>query len=270
MSQFDYCYRFFNDDIKNGILACGYINYSHSGDLKSQIKNEYYSCSIILSGKAKLKDSFGNEYSLLPGLVFQKFPGESYTLSIKSEEDWQEFVINIGSSIFDALVSINLLYTSSPVFKIKLLPYLEQWMPVLLAQLKESNSETLSENLFNTQKFLINLHKEGMSSSNNDTKAIIESSKQLLFYQFKSHVSLKDIAESYGMSYEKFRKLFKKEMGMSPIQFHLDCKFMVARRLLTEGLPIKIVASEVGYSDPYIFSRQFKKYTGVSPSHYKK
>lgn len=270
MSVSDYCYRFFNDDVKNGILACGYINRSQANDLSQQIKNTYYSCSILLSGSGVLKDSKGQEYNLSPGTVFQKFPDESYSIIIDADEEWQEFIINIGCSIYDALLSLNLLYNSSPVFKIKLLPYLEQWMPVLLNQLKASNSETLSESLFNTQKFIINLHKEGLSSSNQDTKSVIESSKQLLFYQFKEPISLKNIAESYGMSYEKYRKLFKAELGMSPIQFHLDCKFLVARRLLTEGLPIKIVAEEVGYSDPFIFSKQFKKYTGVSPSYYKK
>lgn len=270
MSKSDYCYRFFNEDEKNGILACGHISISPVNDLTSNIQNEYYSCSILLSGSGIFKSSKGEEYILSSGMVFQKFPGESYTLTINTGQEWQEFAINIGCSVFDALKSLNLLYVLAPVFKIKLLPYLEEWMPVLLGQLKNSTPEILSETLFNMQKFIVSIHKEGLSGSNQDIKAVIESSKQLLFYQFKESISLKNIAASYGMSYEKYRKMFKKELGVSPIQFHLQCKFLVARRLITEGLPIKIVAEEVGYSDPFIFSRQFKKYTGVSPSYYKK
>ena len=33
--------------------------------------------------------------------------------------------------------------------------------------------------------------------------------------------------------------------------------------------PIKVIALETGYSDPYYFSRVFKKAMGVSPDHYR-
>ena len=33
--------------------------------------------------------------------------------------------------------------------------------------------------------------------------------------------------------------------------------------------PVKVVASEAGYRDPYYFSRLFKKVMGHSPEHYR-
>lgn len=267
----DFCYRFFNDDMENGILAVGYLVRTQANDFFKDFSNKYYSCSLLIKGSGILKDSDGVEHPLSPNVVFQRFPGQSYSLIPKGSDEWYEFCISIGKNVFEALSSLDLLYTAYPVFPIEMMPYLEQWMPVLLNQLKSTEAQELSEVLFNTQKLLINLHKEGIRSYASDVSQVIAASRQLLSkQQYKEPLKLEEIAASFGMSYEKYRKLFKQEVGVSPLQFHLQCKFQVAQRLLTEGLSIKAVANEVGYQDPFIFSRQFKKYMGVSPSHFKK
>jgi YesN/AraC family two-component response regulator len=33
--------------------------------------------------------------------------------------------------------------------------------------------------------------------------------------------------------------------------------------------PIKQISEQVGYNDPFFFSRDFKRYTGVSPKNYR-
>ena len=47
-----------------------------------------------------------------------------------------------------------------------------------------------------------------------------------------------------------------------------QAKWIYARFYL--GMTVKEIAAEVGYNDPFYFSRLFKKYMGVSPSEYKK
>jgi AraC family transcriptional regulator, arabinose operon regulatory protein len=267
----DFCYRFFNHDMENGILAIGYLTRSQTNDFFKEFSNKYYCCSLLIKGRGVLVDSEGKEYALAPNVVFQRFPGHSYSLIPKVSDEWYEFCISIGKNVYEALSSLNLLYTAYPVFPIRMMPYLEQWMPVLLNQLKSTDAQELAEVLFNTQKFLINLHKEGVRSYDSDVSQVIAASRQLLSkQQYKETLNLKEIAASFNMSYEKYRKLFKEEVGVSPLQFHLQCKFQVAQRLLTEGLSIKAVADEMGYQDPFIFSRQFKKYMGVPPSHFKR
>jgi AraC-like DNA-binding protein len=267
----DFCYRFFNNDAENGILAVGFLTRSQANDFFKEFSNKYYSCSLLLNGTGKLVGREGKEYPLSSNIVFQRFPGQTYSLIPKTSGEWYEFCISIGKNVYEALSSLNLLYTDHPVFPIRMMPYLEQWMPVLLEQLKSTDAQELPEVLFNTQKFLINLHKEGVRRYDSEVSQIIGASRQLLSkQQYKEPLNLEKIAASFNMSYEKYRKLFKQEVGISPLQFYLQCKFQVAQRLLTEGLSIKAVAYEMGYQDPFIFSRQFKKYMGVSPSHFKK
>lgn len=265
----DYCYRFLNDDIVNGILSCGFLVRSSTSDSIINYANEYYTCSVLLKGQGSFIDSLGNTYPIMANSIFQCFPNEKHSVIVDPNSEWYEFYVKIGKSSFDALASLNLLHTNTLVFQIHLKPYLNQWFPELLNQLKTTASAELPEVLFVTQKLLINLHREDIRSYESNTDAIIAGAKQMLYYRCNENISLEEVATSFHISYEKFRKLFKQEVGISPIQFRLQSKFHLAQRLLFEGVPIKMVASEVGYNDPFTFSRQFKKYMGSPPSTFK-
>lgn len=265
----DYCCRSFNDDKVNGILCCGFLTSSANANSNDSIVNEYYSCSVLLHGHGTLTDSAGDKYTIVPNSIVQFFPGEKYSLIIDPDTEWYEFKIVIGKSFYEALVSLGLLNTAKPVFPIDLKHYFSKWFPELLHQLKVTESAELAEPLFVIQKLLVNLHRENLDNYEL-TDIIIAGAKEMLYYRHDENISLAEVTASFNISYEKFRKLFKQEVGISPLQYRLQSKFHLAERLLTEGHPIKKVAEEVGYNDPFTFSRQFKKYIGSPPSAFKK
>lgn len=65
-----------------------------------------------------------------------------------------------------------------------------------------------------------------------------------------------------------FRRAFRARLGLTPQKYRELKRMEFAVNRLSMGLPVKAVALELGYTDPYFFSRMFKKYIGVSPSHY--
>lgn len=83
----------------------------------------------------------------------------------------------------------------------------------------------------------------------------------------------KDIAEYAklcNISASRFTHLFTNMVGESPYKFLLNIRMTEAKYLLTEtSIQIADIAKNVGYDDPYYFSRIFKKYTGQSPSTYR-
>ena len=71
------------------------------------------------------------------------------------------------------------------------------------------------------------------------------------------------------MSPDYFRKLFKKEMGVSPLKYLTQIRISHAKRLLhlkqRSGLSIQEIAWLCGFHDSLYFSRVFKKATGIPP-----
>ncbi|WP_417268839.1 helix-turn-helix domain-containing protein [Celeribacter sp.] len=66
-----------------------------------------------------------------------------------------------------------------------------------------------------------------------------------------------------------FRRAFRDRIGMTPQKYREQKRMEYAIRRLDMGLTVKQVAEELGYSDPYFFSRQFKRHIGASPSQYR-
>ena len=82
---------------------------------------------------------------------------------------------------------------------------------------------------------------------------------------------VKDLAKLSGLSEPHFFRRFRQVTGSSPIDWLRRERINHARRrLLQSNDPIKQVAEQVGYKDPFFFSRDFKRYTGLAPSEYRR
>jgi len=103
-----------------------------------------------------------------------------------------------------------------------------------------------------------------------DAKNLINDT--ILYMQSELHrqLTVEDMALKQGLSISHFSSLFRKATGMSPIDYFIHLKLQKACLLLySSDIKIKKVAAEIGYDDPYYFSRLFKKYMKVSPDQYR-
>ena len=89
--------------------------------------------------------------------------------------------------------------------------------------------------------------------------------------------SLESFLRSLPLNYDYVRKLFKKEVGITPHEYLMRSRMDRAQRILLSRVTnryseytITQVAEACGFSEPLYFSRVFKKYFGVAPSHYLK
>jgi AraC-like DNA-binding protein len=78
----------------------------------------------------------------------------------------------------------------------------------------------------------------------------------------------RQLAVQEGVSYSLLRMRFRRFTGQPPHQFLLRLRVNRACEYLTRGASVKEAAFGVGVSDPYYFSRLFKRVTSISPSDY--
>ncbi len=84
-------------------------------------------------------------------------------------------------------------------------------------------------------------------------------------------INLGTLAESACMSKYHFCRLFKKRVGISPMKFVTFMRVERAKKLLKKGeRSISSIAIEVGFNDLSTFIAHFRKFTGTTPSYYKK
>ena len=106
----------------------------------------------------------------------------------------------------------------------------------------------------------------GSGSRRSNIEGVIEFMQTPL----NENLRLEDFAREAGMSVSHFSERFRRQTGQSPMAYFIQLRMRLACRLLDlSGKPVKTVASEIGYRDPYYFSRIFKKSMGISPDKYR-
>lgn len=80
-----------------------------------------------------------------------------------------------------------------------------------------------------------------------------------------------ELAAQAGLSPSRFRTVFLAQCGLSAGKFVLAIRTEEARRLLAETRePLKAIAAKLGHADAVVFSRAFKRATGLTPAHYRR
>ena len=84
-------------------------------------------------------------------------------------------------------------------------------------------------------------------------------------------MTLKELADYAGYSLSRFKALFREVTGQTPAQYIAMHKVEQAKELLRDpGRSITDIAYDLGWSSSNYFCAVFKKYTNVSPLHYRK
>ncbi|KIL34695.1 chemotaxis protein CheY [Cohnella kolymensis] len=103
-------------------------------------------------------------------------------------------------------------------------------------------------------------------ASNQLTESIHEVANYILQHPGTPH-RVDDLAIRAGLSSRYFSIKFKEIIGMSVQTYMIRTRIERAQHLLMHaGMNVTEVADALGYRDIFFFSRQFKQYTGKSPS----
>ncbi|WP_264558868.1 AraC family transcriptional regulator [Flavobacterium sp. N2270] len=102
-----------------------------------------------------------------------------------------------------------------------------------------------------------------------DSNSPITPSIEFIRNNIHESINLKELSDKACMSTTSFYRYFKRELGMSPIEFILNEKIKHAKKLLSNpNINVSEVSYATGFEDSNYFIRLFKKYEGVTPKQY--
>ena len=112
--------------------------------------------------------------------------------------------------------------------------------------------------------------ENGLSFETYDKVNIVNAIISFINENYMKDISLEKISRNMYLSPAYISRIFKEEVGESPINYLIKVRLSKAEELLKESVvPVKAVAKSVGYDDAYYFSKLFKKYYGMPPSKYR-
>jgi AraC-like DNA-binding protein len=183
------------------------------------------------------------------------------------DQCWNELFILFEGEIFNVWKKRGLFDVSCPV--INLQP-VQRWKE-LFSDICQTDAEPLKQ-VCRLQFFLADalLQGGGMDEKEEAARQWIHQANRLLTEHLADSDPVRRAARAIGISYEGFRKKYRRLSGVSPGR-HCSEQMMAlaAKRMVETNQPLRVIAEEFGFCDEFHFSRRFKQITGVAPTVYR-
>ena len=225
-----------------------------------------YLMHYVLSGKGEYV-SGGVTYRLGAKQAFFIFPDDVVRYTADAKDPWRYVWVEFrGEDCAEYLLKAGVT-REHPVLQVAAEKELLGVIREMPRYMGLGDAENLSSTALLFKMFSVLLTEKEQGEENAYFKKAVEYVKQRL----SDPVTVEEVAAEVGVSRKYLFAIFKKACGMSPKEYILDYKIKNACELLaSENLSVANVAYSVGYGDALLFSKQFKKRVGVSPSAYRK
>lgn len=239
---------------------------------------DWYELTVVLDGKGKIITN-GKEINIGQNDIFVSYPGDFHGIVTDEESplkyDFFAFWFD-GEEILEQFKNITQSRISLPERTFK-----DERITELLSDAISEINVKGSENhdIIEAQLRLLTLYLiDDMKKNGKIKRQSSVSSAEELCYQMINYIdkniygmeSLSDISKAMNYNYSYLSDLFCRVTGDTLSHYYTNRRLDAGKLLIREGkLKIGEIATLVGYSSVYSFSRAFTKKFGSSPTKYK-
>jgi len=254
-----------------------------SGDWSHQ-DPEYTLLVVVSSGRARLRDSDGQESVVGAGSVLLVQSGSS--LQLRSSDELKLTLLR-----FDAASLLSAPLPAQPLGSVDAALVSGKQQSSVLLGLSPKHAIAVSEALGRIEaelreprlghewllkaqllELLVVLARAEHTTESDPQRhrPRLEQTLAMIDERYSEPLSLAALARHAGMSISRFSCLFREVLGTSPLEYVAATRMREARRLLrAPGHSISEVAYAVGFQDSNYFSRAFKQHHGMSPREFR-
>lgn len=227
-----------------------------------------FGLAYIMNGSGLYADA-RNKLAVNKGDLVVFFPRHPHQCGTRPGEFWDELWFEFEGPAFDLLVKTKLLNPQRPIHHTQDCDYwfrrFFQIIPPLHRREQTPPQVTVSRFIAVLAEVLADSQSPEESPAERDDW-LNRACELLTTHDSTPGDEPQQVAQKLGLSYETFRKKFRRAIGFSPGQFHLDSRIDRAAALLHQGRhTIKQIAAELKFCDEFYFSRCFKRRFGHSP-----
>lgn len=244
-------------------------NYVFTWD-KGRTLDEFH-LVLITKGEGVFDSKETGIIKISDGDVFLLFPGVWHRYKPLKKTGWTERWVGFSGEIAQQFLSNGFFTPNEPIITKCNKPAVLHHFNALF--------KLFDEESFGFQRFASGICLQLMAELYNikqggnkieDLNSMVSRAKSLMYQNIYKSIDLVKIASKLGVSYSKFRMDFKKQTGVSPLQYYLLLKIEKSKELLLNtDKNQKEIAFELGFESDYYFNRLFKQKTGLAPGQFR-
>jgi len=246
------------------------IYYVKDGRAKTHIGNQTYN---LEPGHLYLTPPFTLHDDECDG-CFSLYYIHFYEKAINKESlfDRYDFPVEIKATQLDSLLTERLMDINPGRHLRHFDPQLYDNLPTFSKFIADNRKMPL-QSVFETQGILCQLMSKfvgGMKVKSGHQDARITKGLQYIHENIDKNISITRLADISCMAKDYFIRIFKKEMGCTPLKYINQKKIEKAQLLLlTTNMPVRDIALELSIDNTSYFNRIFRQYTNKTPGQYR-
>lgn len=238
-------------------------------DSRTNMVMDGFAVNYVLRGRSVYREDNGRVHDLVPGTAFQRLPGRRHSTIIDPASDYAELFLVLDLATARQLIALGLI-RDAEVLPVGLSAgVIEDFCALRRSLLRPEIELPTGVALALIVDFLSKLYARAQHTETGASwSRLIRQACVLLERDLDQRLDMTEVAEELGVAYPTFRRRFREAMQVSPGAYRVRRRLEQARYLLLDR-SVKQVADELGYSDPFTFSAQFKAHFGLSPQRFR-
>lgn len=231
-----------------------------------------FAAVYLLAGEGRYEDGAGRNRHVGTGDLIMVFPDLPHRYGPPAGGLWDQLYLVFDGPVFELWRSTGLLDDDRPVSR---LPADGRWAH-RFAELVFLDQRTTPGAVLRDVTRLQVLISDALAAATaggtggDDDQLWLARATALLESELGNPVRLPDVATSLGLSYDGFRKRFRRLAGVTPARFRSQRRLDRACELIIAGgLTDREIAARLGFASESHFSRRFSQLIGSSPREFR-